>query len=223
MPSDTPLGSYNVSLSLSDSTEYIENSNTYFQVEIFKNPTFTPKVTLKSNDLENDTIKVLKKAENTDPNFPWYSDVYTGDFGIDGIVQSSYYNGTQMKNIPFTYRIYRSEHYSDDYFSDCFWGCYYEPPLEFYTEGSGQIDADGYGIFHAPIHYTSYYSDYNYTAEITIRDPVTGEEVTTPSSLLVKLPTEYKTFTPENPLIFTPTTKILKPNDYFSGSFSPTY
>lgn len=80
LPSDTPLGSYNINISLPDSIEYIENAYTSFQVEIFKNPTFTSQVSLRSNDLENETIKVLKKAENTDPNNPWYTDVYTGDF-----------------------------------------------------------------------------------------------------------------------------------------------
>lgn len=80
LPSDTPLGSYNINIALPESTDYIENAYTSFQVEIFKNPTFTAKVILKSNDLENETIKALRKAENTDPNNPWYTDVYTGDF-----------------------------------------------------------------------------------------------------------------------------------------------
>ena len=74
-----------------------------------------------------------------------------------------------------------------------------------------------------PVHYTSFYSDYTYTAEITIRDPLTGEEVTTPGSILVKLPSAYKSFNPQNPLVFTPKKKILNPDDEFTGSFKPTY
>ena len=85
-----------------------------------------------------------------------------------------------MRNTPFTYRIYRSQYYPDNYWSDCFWGCYYEPPLEYYTEGSGMIDRDGYGIFSVPLEYQSSYADYQYTTEITVRDPLSGEEVTIP-------------------------------------------
>lgn len=48
---------------------------------------------------------------------------------------------------------------------------------------------------------------------MTIRDPLTGEEVTTPGSLIVKLPEAYKSFSPENPLVFTPKKKILTQNE----------
>lgn len=72
------------------------------------------------------------------------------------------------------------------------------------------IDQDGYGVFSVPVDYTSYYSDYQYTAEVIIKDPLSGEEVTTPSTLVVKLPAEYKSFSPNNPITFTPKKKILQ-------------
>ncbi len=220
---DAPLGSYSMSIISTKNSEYIENGWGNFQVEVFKNPTFTATVTLKSPDVEGEIIRNLRKVENTDPYTPWYKDVYTGNFSIDWIVKAKYYNGAEMKNTSFTYRIYRSEYYGDDYWSDCFWWCYYEPPIEFYTEGTGTIDSDGYGTFRVPVDYSSYYSDYKYTAEIIIRDALSGEEVTTPGTLLVRLPEEYKAFAPENPLLFAPKKKILSATDTLAWEIKPEY
>ena len=223
IPKEWALGSYSFSVVSTDSLEYIDNGWSNFQVEVFKNPTFTASIDLKSSDLENETIKDLRKTSNTDPYNPWYSDVYKWNFTIEGIIKAKYYNGSLMKNTPFTYRVYRSEYYASDYWSDCFWWCYYEPPLEQYTDGSGSIDSEGYGIVRIPVEFTSYYSDYKYTVEVTIRDALTGEEVTTPASLIVKLPGGYKSFSPDNPLTFTPKKKILAPWESLSGEVKPAY
>ena len=223
IPKEGSLGSYSVSISSTDSLEYIENGWSNFQVEVFKNPTFTANVELKSDDLEDNTIKALRKTENTDPYNPWYDAIYKWDFTIEGIVKAKYYNGAEIKNTPFTYRVYRSDYFGPDYFSDCFWWCYYEPPLEQYTEGSGSIDSEWYGIIRVPVAFTSFYSDYKYTVEVTIRDALTGEEVTTPASLIVKLPEAYKSFSPENPLVFVPKKKILMQGESLQGEVKPTY
>ena len=61
-----------------------------------------------------------------------------------------------------------------------------------------------------PIDYSSYYTDYQYTVEVLITDPLSGKQVTTPSTLVVKLPTEYKSFPINNPLTFIPKKKILQ-------------
>ena len=58
---------------------------------------------------------------------------------------------------------------------------------------------------------------------MTIRDALTGEEVTTPGSLVVKLPESYKSFSPENPLLFTPKKKILSLGEKLSGELKPQY
>ncbi len=88
-------------------------------------------------------------------------------------MKAHYYNGATIKSVPFSYKIFRSPHYNREYWSDCFWGCYYEPTPEFYTEGTGSIDADGFGIFRAGVEFSSFSDDYMYTAEITIKDPLT--------------------------------------------------
>ena len=74
-----------------------------------------------------------------------------------------------------------------------------------------------------PVEFSSFYDDYVYTAEVTIIDPATGESVVTPSTLLARIPQEYKSFDPYNPLTFTPTQKILKPGDTLSGTLSFAY
>lgn len=221
LPKDAPLGQYMLSLFFTrDRTMLIENAFSSFQVEVFKNPTFTASVELKSSDLEGASLKDLRKIPNDDPYSPWYKDVYTGNLTIQGIVRAKYYNGADIKNTSFRYRVYRSEYYDTDYWSECFWGCYYEPGPEQYTEGSGTIDGEGYGILRIPVEYRSSYSDYKYTVEVTVRDTITGEEVTTPGSLIVKLPEAYKSFSSENPLIFTPYKKILSPGEALAGNFS---
>jgi hypothetical protein len=85
------------------------------------------------------------------------------------------------------------------------------------------IDGDGYGIIRIPVSYRSYYSDYKYSVEVTIRDVLTGEEVTTPGSLVVKLPEMYKSFSLDNPLTFTPKKKILLAGESLVGEVAPTY
>jgi uncharacterized protein YfaS (alpha-2-macroglobulin family) len=112
---DAPLGMYSISVTTSENAEYIENGWSNFQVEVFKNPTFTATIDLKSPDIENEVLRNLRKVENTDPYTPWYPDVYTGEFTIEGIVKAKYYNGAEIRNTPFTYRVYRSEYYSSDY------------------------------------------------------------------------------------------------------------
>lgn len=71
--------------------------------------------------------------------------------------------------------------------------------------------------------FSSYYNDYMYTAEVTITDPMTGEQVVTPGTLLAKMPSAYKAYAFDNPLLFTPIKKILKPGEKIVGSIVPQY
>lgn len=82
LPRDTSLGSYSVNLTTMEMTEYVANGSMNFQVEVFQNPTFTATVELRSPDIENESVKNLRKKPNTDTNTPWYSDVYEGHFSL---------------------------------------------------------------------------------------------------------------------------------------------
>ena len=113
---------------------WITGGYTNFQVEIFKNPTFTASVDLSSPEVTDGIIRNIRESANTDPNTAWYQNKFTGKFSLDGIVKAHYYNGAIIKSVPFSYRIYKSPHYNNSYWSDCFWGCYFSPAPEFYTE-----------------------------------------------------------------------------------------
>jgi uncharacterized protein YfaS (alpha-2-macroglobulin family) len=224
IPKSAPLGSWSLSVSPFDSSlGYIENSYTNFQVEIFKNPTFTAEVKLQSPDIENDVLRNIREKQNTDPNMPWYSSIYQWTFALEWIVKAHYYNGAEMKNIPFRYRIYRNEYYDNSYWNDCFWWCYWQPTPEFYTEWTGSIGSDGFGFFRIPVDFSSFYADYSYTAEIIVSDPLSWEEVTTPATLLVKMPMEYKTYSYDNPLEFTPNKKIVTIGESIEGTLQKEY
>lgn len=58
---------------------------------------------------------------------------------------------------------------------------------------------------------------------MTIIDPLTGESIVTPSTLLARIPAEYKAFDPYNPLVFTPTQKIIESGEMFTGSLGFQY
>lgn len=226
LPTDAHLGSYSINIEPVENSGWyymISNSWSNFQVEVFKNPTFTAEVSLRSPDIDWDTLLNLREQSNTDPSSPWYSKVYESTFSLEWIVKAHYYNGQEIRNIPFSYRIYRNEHYDWSYWSDCFWWCYYEPSPEFYTEWTGTIDTDGFWFFRIPVNFSSFYSDYMYTAEVIIRDPMTGEEIVTPATLLAKIPEKYKSYTLDNPLQFTPLKRIISQWEKVTGSFAPQY
>lgn len=221
---DATLGSYSVYIqSVKDPNTYITNGYTTFQVEIFKNPTFTALVQLSSPQVKNGIIENIREVTNTDAANPWYEKAYKSNITIEWNIKAYYYNGAQIKSIPFTYRIYKSVHYDMSDWGDCFWGCYYEPIPEFYTEGTGSIDADGYGVLRTDVEFSSFSDDYIYTAEVTIMDPLTGETVVTPATLLVALGHEYKMYDRNNPLKATLSSRMIQPGTPIAATIAPKH
>jgi uncharacterized protein YfaS (alpha-2-macroglobulin family) len=226
LPKDAPLGSYNINIQKqwkTDENNWISGGYTTFQVEIFSNPTFTASVSLSSPQVSKDILTGVREVKNNDPNNPWYEKAYKSEFSIDGIVKAHYYNGATIRSVPFSYRVYKSPHYDMTYWWDCFWGCYSEPSPEFYTEWTGSIDADGYGAIRIGVEFASFSDDYLYTVEVTIRDPLTGETVTTPGTLLVSLPQEYKMYDAYNPLTATITKRMIQPSEDITATIAPKY
>lgn len=220
---DAPLGAYTISVQSVNTSEWITNAYTSFQVEVFKNPTFTAEVKLSSPEVTNGIINNIREVANNDPNTQWYEKAYKSNFSIEWAVKAHYYNGSTIKSIPFTYRIYKSPHYDMSYWSDCFWWCYYESSPEFYTEWTGSIDSDWFGFFRTDIEFSSFSDDYIYTAEITIVDPLSGESITTPWTLLVGLGAKYKMFEANNPLQATVVSKMIKPWQPIEATIKPKY
>ncbi len=221
---DAPLGSYSITIqSANNNNTWISNSYTSFQVEIFKNPTFTAEVKLSSPEVVDWVLSNVRESTNDDSNSYWHDKKYSSKFTIEWIVKAHYYNGSIIKNVPFNYRIYKSRHYDMGYWSDCFWGCYYEPTPEFYTEWVGSIDTDGFGILRTEVEFTSFSDDYIYTAEVTIVDPLSGESITTPGTILVGLGASNKMFDLENPLEATITKRIMNPGESIQATIKPKY
>jgi hypothetical protein len=66
-----------------DPNMYITNGYTNFQVEIFKNPTFTATVELSSPQVNNGIIENIREVDNTDTSNPWYEKAYKSNITIE--------------------------------------------------------------------------------------------------------------------------------------------
>jgi len=66
-----------------DNSEWISNGYTNFQVEVFKNPTFTAEVKLSSPDVTNGLINNIREVANNDPETQWYEKTYKSNFNIE--------------------------------------------------------------------------------------------------------------------------------------------
>lgn len=73
------------------------------------------------------------------------------------------------------------------------------------------------------VEFTSFSDDYIYTAEVTIADPLSGESVTTPGTILVGLGASNKMFDLENPLEATVIKRIIKPGESLQATIKPKY
>ncbi len=78
-------------------------------------------------------------------------------------------------------------------------------------------------MIRTPVEFTSFSDDYIYTAEVTIADPLTGESVTTPGTLLVGLGANNKMFDINNPLESTLTKRIVNSGESLQATVKPKY
>jgi uncharacterized protein YfaS (alpha-2-macroglobulin family) len=75
---DAPLGSYNVSVqSVNNTDTWISGAYTNFQVEIFKNPTFTAEVKLSSPEVKDGIITTIRESTNMEYATNWYGKKYS--------------------------------------------------------------------------------------------------------------------------------------------------
>ncbi|MDD2907509.1 MAG: alpha-2-macroglobulin family protein [Candidatus Gracilibacteria bacterium] len=205
--SDFPLGTYTIFLNKGDKTI----SYSSFDVEVFKNPKFKNDISLTTSGLNNDYVDI---KETKVQKYDYYtSEDYIGKFSISGNVTSSYFSGPRVKNANFTYKVYKQYYYEDDYWDACYYGCYWEPNKEFYTEGTGTLDSSGMGKFNVDIDFSSNYSDYKYIVEVSVTDEA-GDTITGSNSVIAKLPNDYKKYNNESSLEFTSSDKFLKVGGY---------
>ncbi|MDP2090984.1 MAG: alpha-2-macroglobulin family protein [Candidatus Gracilibacteria bacterium] len=162
-----------------------------YNVEVFKNPKFKNEVVLSTEGL-NEGLVTIEKEEVKNHDY-WIETIYSGKFKIKGKVISKYYNGASLAKANFNYKIYKQYYYDESYFNDCYYGCYWEPEKEFYSEGKGVLDGNGIGSFEVNVDFSSNYSDYKYIAEVTVTDSV-GDTISGANSIIAKLPSDYKMY-----------------------------
>ncbi|MFK7780706.1 MAG: MG2 domain-containing protein, partial [Candidatus Gracilibacteria bacterium] len=198
-----PLGNYNINLFIDG------KSISYggFSVEVFKNPKFKNDILLETEGLNEGLVKIQKeeviKHDYRDQT------TYKGDFKIKGKVFSKYYNGAAVSDSKFEYKVYKQYYYENSYWYDCYYGCYWEPRKEFYTEGKGALDSNGVGNFDVDIEFASNYSDFKYIVEVTVTDKV-GDTISGTNSVIAKLPDNYKRYNNELSVAFKSEQKFIK-------------
>ncbi|MDD2871769.1 MAG: alpha-2-macroglobulin family protein, partial [Candidatus Gracilibacteria bacterium] len=145
-------------------------------------------------------------------HYYWDETIYSGNFKIKGKVFSKYYNGTNVVNAAFTYKVYKQYYYGENYFDDCYYGCFWEPEKEFYTEGKGVLDSNGVGSFDVNVDFSTNYSDYKYIVEVTVIDSV-GDTISGSNSIIAKLPNDYKSYNRDLSIEFSAANKFIKSGD----------
>ncbi len=179
----------------------------WYNVEVFKNPKFKNEVVLSTQWL-NDGLVTIDKTEEKNHDY-WNETLYSWKFKIKAKVISKYYNWSSLANANFTYKIYKQYYYDESYFNDCYYGCYWEPEKEFYSEWSWVLDANGIWSFEANVDFSSNYSDYKYIAEVTVTDSV-WDTISGANSIIAKLPSDYKLYDNTSTVEFSAENKFIQ-------------
>lgn len=174
----------------------IKISESGFWVEIFKNPKFKNEVMLESTGLNGEIIKDIEvKEEITDRGYT--RKTYSSEFNISASILSKYYSWSPVKNADFTYKVYKQYYYDSSYWNNCYYGCYWEPEKEFYSEWKWKLDQNGTAKIDIPVLFSSNYADYKYIVEVTVKD-ATGDKISGSNALIVRLPEAFKGWNPQN-------------------------
>lgn len=191
-----PLWNYFISLKVGKK----QVLGTGFSVEIFQNPKFQNEVQLSTTKLDEEVLESVSSEEVVSDW--WYTRTrYSGDFEIKALISSKYFSGNPVSWGKVNYKVYRQYFYDTSYWDDCFYGCYWEPEKEFYSEGTGVLDEAGKLSVTLPVKFESYYNDYRYIVEATVTD-TSWDTISGANSLIVRLPTVYKNWDPQNRIQF---------------------
>lgn len=180
---DYPLWYY--SIIVKDSEKQIGYST--FSVEVFKNPKFTTDINMQAIWLEAWAVKIDKVKDT--PNY--YGEEYSWKFVLKANISSRYYNWSSLWNAEYTYKVYKQAYYDNSLWDDCYYGCYWQAPKEFYTSWEWVLDENWTATVNVWIDFTSTYDDFKYILEVTITD-IAWDTISSSNSLVVKLPDEYK-------------------------------
>lgn len=192
---NSPLWSYYIDLNFWDENIW----NTWFSVEVFKNPKFKNEIMLEAQWLNNELVKITKKEIKKD--YYWEEENYLWNFNIKARVNSKYYNWASLKNAAYTYRVFKQYYYDNSYWDECYYGCYWEAEKEFYTEWKWILDENWNSVIDIPVKFESNYSDYKYIVEVTVED-IAWDIISSSNSIIARLPDEYKKWDPDSGINF---------------------
>jgi len=178
-----------------------------FSVEVFKNPKFKNDISLETIWL-NDWLVKIETTDIEDNNY-WSRNIYSGDFKIKWNVFSKYYNWASVANANYKYKVYKQYYYENSYWDDCYYGCYWEPRKEFYSEWKGTLDENWAWNFEIDIAFSSSYNNYKYIVEVTVTDKI-WDTISWTNSVVAKLPAEYKRYNRDLSVVFNPKDKFVK-------------
>jgi len=200
----------------------------WFSVEIFKNPKFKNEVMLQTTGLNNQLVSDVQ-VEQSKTSWGYTRNSYTSDFTIKASVSSQYYSWAPVKNTAFTYKVYKQRYYDNNYWSGCYYGCYWQAEKEFYTEWTGKLDENWLSNLEIPVEFESRYNDYKYIVEITVTDNA-GDTISGSNSIIAKLPEQYKWWNPDSGLEFVTQKRFYQAGETFKiegqltwGDFSAEY
>jgi len=193
---DWPLGIYRLDLQ-GDNGEYNEYiRQTEFSVEEFEKPTFKIDVSVSSPDLQDESFTNPEVDEERTP-WGYRYKIYKKDLSLQAKVMASYYSGGNVPNASYTYTVYKQYYYDNSWWDDCYYGCYWEPYKDYYTEGSGTLDGDGTATIDVDISHETSWDDYRYIVEVAVTDE-TSARVAGSGSVIVKVPSSLRQSSPYN-------------------------
>lgn len=194
MPSGAALGVYTVTLKATKNgqMEYIRTTD--FSVEEFQKPTFKVEVAVSSPEIQSDQFLDPKITEEESP-WGYRYKVYEKDINLKAEVNATYYAGGIVANAPFTYTVFKQYYYDTSFWDDCYYGCYWEPYKEYYTQGESTLDANGKATVEIPVTHTTSWEDYRYIVEAAVDDP-SSQRVAGSGSVIAKIPESLRQSNP---------------------------
>jgi hypothetical protein len=73
------------------------------------------------------------------------------------------------------------------------------------------------------VEFSSFSDDYIYTAEVTIIDPISGESIVSPATLLIALGQEHKMYDRYNPIQATLASRMISPGMPIQATLAPKH
>lgn len=181
LDNSSPLWYYSIILKDKDNNQLWVST---FSVEVFKKPKFKTNIVLNTKWLDawyaKITDKKIEKHKYYDETF------YLWKFDLNASISSKYYNGTNLKNAKVKYKIYKQPYYENDWWNNCYYGCYYTPKKELYTSWESVLNENWNLNIDVPIDFESSYDDYKYIFEVTVTDAM-GDRISSSNSIIVKL------------------------------------